>query len=91
MAEVPEGGITWHDLQGWCGLATHDFPKMLVQLRATEDIPDSDSIMRCLADKGCGIQFKVPLGDVDRAPAQQRQQHVRTHIVWEAVKPRKLR
>ena len=90
MAELPDGQIAWQDLAGWCQLTAQDIPKMLVQLHEMEGISESDSVMRFLAEKGCSIQFKVPPGDFDHVPLQQRQQHVRTHLVWQAVKPRRL-
>ena len=90
MAELPVCSITWLDLDQWCHLAGQDFPNMLARLHAMEGIPETESVMRSLADKGCGIQFRVPPGDVDGAAACQRQQHVRTHMTWGAVKPRKL-
>ena len=90
MAELPDGQIAWQDLAGWCQLTAQDIPRMLVQLREMEGIPESDSVMHFLAEKGCGIQFRVPPGDPGHVHLQQRQQHVCTHLIWQAVKPRKL-
>lgn len=90
MAELPYGNIAWQDLAGWCKLTAQDIHKMVVLLRQMQGVPESDSIMQFLADKGRGIQFKIPQGDADHAPLQQRQHLVCTHLIWQNVKPRTL-